>query len=90
MDQTDPWKVVPRQVFTSYDCLLISVAFVFLCGVGFLWVTGVNYRDFKIICSLTRASNQRGTLWLVVLGYGAEDKRFKSSCSQQAAEKLFF
>ena len=25
-DQTDPWQVVPRQVFTPYDCLLISVA----------------------------------------------------------------
>ena len=29
MDQTDPWQVVPRQVFTPYDCLLSSVAFVF-------------------------------------------------------------
>ena len=25
----------------SYDCLLISVAFVVLCRVGCLWVTGV-------------------------------------------------
>ena len=27
-DQTDPWQVVPRQVFTPYDCILISLAFV--------------------------------------------------------------
>ena len=27
MDQTDPWQVVAREVFTPYDCLLISVAF---------------------------------------------------------------
>ena len=30
-DQFDPWQVVPRQVFTPFDCLLISVAFVALC-----------------------------------------------------------
>ena len=41
MDQTDPWLVVPRQVFTPYDCLLILVAFVVLCRVGCLWITGV-------------------------------------------------
>ena len=40
-DQTDPWQVVPRQVFTPYDYLLISVAFVVLslgkwCGVFML------------------------------------------------------
>ena len=35
-DQTDPWQVVPKQVFTPYDCLLISVAFDFLCGFGCL------------------------------------------------------
>ena len=29
-DQTDSWHVVPIQVFTQYDCLLISVAFVVL------------------------------------------------------------
>ena len=39
-DQADPWQVVPRQVFTLYDCLLISVAFVVLCHVDCLWVTG--------------------------------------------------
>ena len=33
-DQTDLWQVVPRQVFTSYDCLLISVAVVVLCHAG--------------------------------------------------------
>ena len=33
-DQTDPWHVVPRQVFTPYDCLLISVACDVLCRVG--------------------------------------------------------
>ena len=42
MDQTDPWQVVPRQVFTPYDCVLISIAFVVLCRVGCLWVTGVH------------------------------------------------
>ena len=40
-DQADPWQVVPRQIFTPFDCLLISVAFVVLCCVGCLWVTGV-------------------------------------------------
>ena len=35
-DQTDPWQVVPRQVFTPYDCLLISIAFVILYGAGCL------------------------------------------------------
>ena len=29
MDQTDPWQVVPIQIFTPYDFLLISVAFLF-------------------------------------------------------------
>ena len=33
-DQTDSWQVVPRQVFTPYDCLLISSAFVVLRRVG--------------------------------------------------------
>ena len=41
MDQFDPWQFVPRQVFIPYDCLLISVVFVVLCRVGYLWVTGV-------------------------------------------------
>ena len=41
MDQIDPWQAIPRQVFTPYDCLLISVAFVVFCHVGCLWVTGV-------------------------------------------------
>ena len=35
-DQNDPWQVVPSQVFTPYDCLLISVAFAILCRVGCL------------------------------------------------------
>ena len=48
MDQIDPWQAVPRQVFTPYDCLLISVAFVVLCGVGCLWVTGVLYDKAKL------------------------------------------
>ena len=42
--QFDPWQVVPRQVFTTYDFLLISVALVVLCLVGCLWVTGVKMR----------------------------------------------
>ena len=42
MDQCDPWQVVPRQVFTPYDCLLISVGFVGVCRVGCLWVAGVG------------------------------------------------
>ena len=41
-DQTDPQQIGPRQVLIPYDCLLISVAFVVLCRVGCLWVTGVN------------------------------------------------
>ena len=43
-DHFDPWQVVPRQVFTPYDCLLSSVAFVALCCVGCLWVTGMGIR----------------------------------------------
>ena len=39
-DQPDPWQV-PRQVFTPYDWLLMSVAFVVLCRVGCHGVTGV-------------------------------------------------
>ena len=42
-DQTDPWQMVPRQVFTPYDCLLISVAFVVLCRVGCLGIIGVMF-----------------------------------------------
>ena len=41
LPQFDPWQVVPRQIFTPYDFLLISVAFVVFCRVGCLWVTGV-------------------------------------------------
>ena len=41
-DQPDPWQVVPRQVFTSYDCLSISVAFVVLCRDCCLGVIGVR------------------------------------------------
>ena len=35
-DQTDPWQVVPWQVFTPNDCLLISnsVVFAVLCSTG--------------------------------------------------------
>ena len=35
-------QVVSRHVFTPYDCLLISVAFVVLCRDGCLWVTGTG------------------------------------------------
>ena len=48
-DQTDPWQVVPRQVFTPYDCLLISGAFVALCSVGCLGVTSVWASHFLIL-----------------------------------------
>ena len=40
-NQTDPWQVVSRQMFIPRDYLLISVAFVVLCRVGCLWITGV-------------------------------------------------
>ena len=40
LDQFDPWQVVLRQVFTPYNCLLVSVGCVVLCRVGCLWVTG--------------------------------------------------
>ena len=40
-DQTDPWQVVPRQVFTPYNRLLISTAFVVVSRVGCLGETGV-------------------------------------------------
>ena len=48
MDQFDPWQVVPRQVFTPYDCLLISVAFVVLCHVGNLCMAK-HYQNRKEI-----------------------------------------
>ena len=41
MDQFDPWQVVPRQVFTPYSRLLISVAFDVVSRVDCLGVTGV-------------------------------------------------
>ena len=40
-DQTGPWQVVPRQLYTPYDYLLISVVFVVLCRVRCLGVSGV-------------------------------------------------
>ena len=46
-DQFDPWQVVPRQVFTPYDCLLISEAFVVLYRVGCLWVPSVKKQNDK-------------------------------------------
>ena len=52
MDQIDPWQVVPRQVFTPYDFLLISVVFVVLCCVGCLWVTDASGR--KNTAEMTR------------------------------------
>ena len=48
MDQTDPWQVVPTQVFIPYDCLLISIAFVVLCHAGRLRVTCVIQRSIKV------------------------------------------
>ena len=39
MDQVDPWQVVPRQIFTLYFHLLISIAFVIVNSVGCLGVT---------------------------------------------------
>ena len=57
MDQPDPWQVVPRRVFTPYDCLLISVAFVVLYRIGLLWVTSVVqctfYSDFILLAGDT-------------------------------------
>ena len=41
-DQTDPWQVVPRQVFTPYSRLLISTEFVVVSRVGCLGLTGVG------------------------------------------------
>ena len=41
MDHTDPWQVVPRQVYTPYYCLLISVAFVVLSRVVCPKITSV-------------------------------------------------
>ena len=41
-DQTDPWQVVPRQVFTPHSRLLISTVFVVVSRVGCLGVTGVG------------------------------------------------
>ena len=49
-DQTDPWQVVPRQIFTPYDCLLISVAFVVICRVGCPWVNDVEIDNEKVNC----------------------------------------
>ena len=50
--QTDPWQVVPRQVFTPHDILLILVAFVVLCGVGCFWVTSENNKCYKKISAV--------------------------------------
>ena len=48
-DQTNPWQVVPRQVFTPYDSLLISLAFVVLCRVGCIRVTGMSIVKGKLM-----------------------------------------
>ena len=37
----DPWQVVPRQVFTPYFCLLVSIAIVVVSRVGCLGVAAV-------------------------------------------------
>ena len=50
MDQTDTRQVVPRQVFTPYDCLMISEAFVVLCRVGCLCVTSVS----NVLCPVDK------------------------------------
>ena len=41
LPRTKLWQVVPRQVFTPYDCLLTSAAFVVLSLIGCLWLSGV-------------------------------------------------
>ena len=41
MDQIDPWQVVPRQVFTPYSHLLISIVFIVFSRVGCLGVACV-------------------------------------------------
>ena len=63
-DQTDPWQVVPRQVFTPNDCLLISVAFVVLCRIGCFWVTNVMtaYQACQTSSTLLFNSNITGIL----------------------------
>ena len=43
MHQFDPWHVLPRQVFTPYSRLLISIAFSVVSRVGCLVVNGVCY-----------------------------------------------
>ena len=52
-DQTDPWQVVYRQVFTPHDSLLISAAFVVLCRVGCLWVTSIRWGTLQRTCLFT-------------------------------------
>ena len=49
MDQTDPWQVVPRQVFTPCSHLLISTLFVVVSHVGCLGVSGVKHLPFIFI-----------------------------------------
>ena len=41
MDQSDPWKVVPRSVFITCYCILILSPVVVLRRVGCLWITSV-------------------------------------------------
>ena len=48
MDQSDPWQVVPRQVFTPYFHLLISTAFVVVSRVACHGVTGVFRGSFDV------------------------------------------
>ena len=43
-NQTDPWQVVPGQVFTPYSRLFISTAFVVVSRVSCLEVTDVKGR----------------------------------------------
>ena len=54
-DQSDPWQVVTRPVFTPHSRLLISTAFTVVSRVGCLGVTDVIYIftkscAFPVIC----------------------------------------
>ena len=66
MDQTDPWQVVPRQVFTPCDCLLTSVAFVVLCCIGCLCDSVILEALLNLKAPITTAADDTHKYFFIV------------------------
>ena len=66
-------KETPGITVTPYDCLLISVAFVVLCRVGCLWVTGVIsvpvFGMFMVILFFARLPEDKVVRYIVLTNH---------------------